>query len=87
MFFFGLVALAVIATKTIVVAKQDELLVVFRIEQLHAVYGPGISIVIPFLDRIVRVEVDSIPGWDRMSEAELKQRAAEVASRRSGPAA
>jgi len=87
MFFFGLVALAVIATKTIVVAKQDELLVVFRIEQLHAVYGPGISIVIPFIDRIVRVEVDSIPGWDRMSEAELKQRAAEVASRRSGPAA
>ena len=79
MFFFGLVALAVIATKTIVVAKQDELLVVFRLEQLQAVYGPGVSIIIPFLDRIVRVNVDSIPGWDRMSEVELKQRAAEVA--------
>jgi regulator of protease activity HflC (stomatin/prohibitin superfamily) len=79
MFFFGLVALAVIAAKTIVVAKQDELLVVFRLEQLQTVYGPGVSIVIPFLDRVVRVKVDSLPGWDRMSEAELKQRAAEVA--------
>ena len=86
MFISGLVALAVIAARTILVAKQDELLVVFRLEQLQAVYGPGVSIVIPFLDRIVRVKVDSIPGWDRMSEAELKQRAAEVALHRTGSA-
>jgi len=79
MFFFGLVALAVIATKTIVGAKQDELLVVFRLEQLQAVYGPGVSTIISFRDRIVRVNADSIPDWDRMSEVELKQRAAEVA--------
>jgi regulator of protease activity HflC (stomatin/prohibitin superfamily) len=86
MLIFGLVALAVIAARIIVVAKQDELLVVFRIAQLQAVYGPGVSIVIPFLDRIVRVKVDSIPGWERMSEAELKQRAAEVALTRSNSA-
>ena len=76
---FLLVPLLVVAAKTLRVAKEDELLVVFRLGKVFAVYGPGLSIVIPFFDQVVRIKVETIPDWQKLSEGDLQQRAAEMA--------
>jgi len=76
-FIFLLFALLILGAKSFVKAKEDELLVVFRLGELLNVYGPGLSIVIPYLDRAIRVKVDTIAGWENLSESELKQRAAQ----------
>jgi regulator of protease activity HflC (stomatin/prohibitin superfamily) len=74
---FLLFALLVLAAKSLVKTKEDELLVVFRLGKVLDVYGPGLSIVLPFLDRVIRVNVETIDGWENLSESELKQRAAQ----------
>jgi regulator of protease activity HflC (stomatin/prohibitin superfamily) len=81
-YIFLLIALLVIAAKSFAVAKEDERLVVIRLGKLLGVYGPGLSIVIPFLDRVVRVKVEMIAGWRELSESELRKRAAQIAMKR-----
>ena len=76
---FLLIALLIVAAKSVVVAKEDELLVVFRLEQVFRVYGPGLSVTIPFIDRVVRIKIDRIPDWQKLSEGELQERAAQIA--------
>jgi regulator of protease activity HflC (stomatin/prohibitin superfamily) len=78
-YIFLLLALFVIAARTLAVAKDDERLVVLRLGKLVGVYGPGLSIIILFLDRVVRVKVETIAGWRGLSESELRQRAAQLA--------
>ena len=81
-YIFLLIALLVIAAKSFAVAKEDERLVVIRLGKLLGVYGPGLSIVVPFLDRVVRVKVEMIAGWRELGESELQQRAAQIAMKR-----
>jgi regulator of protease activity HflC (stomatin/prohibitin superfamily) len=76
---FLFIFLLVIAAKSLRVAKPDELLVIFRLEKCFAVYGPGWSVVIPFIDRVVKIKVEEIPNWQKLSETELQLQAAEIA--------
>jgi len=76
---FLLLGALVIAVKSFVVTKEDERLVVLRFGKLLGVYGPGLSVIIPFLDRVVKVKVEMIAGWRELSESELRQQAAQVA--------
>ena len=78
-FVFALVALLVIVAKTIVVTKEDERLVILRLGRLVAVRGPGRNIIVPFLDRAIKVNVERISGWEKLSETELLMRAAHLA--------
>ena len=68
-----------VAAKSLAVAKEDERLVIVRRGKLLGVYGPGLSIVIPILDRVVRIKVETITGWRELGETELRQRAAQIA--------
>jgi regulator of protease activity HflC (stomatin/prohibitin superfamily) len=79
--FFIILSLAfvLIAKKSIAVAQEDERLVVLRLGQLIGVYGPGLNVVIPFIDRVIRVKVESIAGWRELSENGLQKKAAEIA--------
>lgn len=65
--------------KSFVVAKEDERLVILSLGKLVGVYGPGLSIVIPFLDRVIRIKVETIVGWRELSETELRERATQIA--------
>ena len=76
---FGFIVLLVIASKAIVVAKDDELLVILRLGQPAQVRGPGLNLVVPFLDRAIRVNLATIEGWDKLSESELQLKAAQIA--------
>ena len=75
------IALTIISVKTVILTKEGERIVVFRLGQLLRVYGPGRVIVIPFIDRVVRVRLDSIAGWDGFSEKELEEKVVQKAMR------
>jgi regulator of protease activity HflC (stomatin/prohibitin superfamily) len=78
-FCFIALAFVVMAMKSIATAQEDERLVVVRLGQLVGVCGPGINIVLPFIDRVIRIKVESIAGWRELSESELQKRAAQIA--------
>ena len=75
--FVGLVVL-IIATKTVVVTNATERAVVFRFEKFFAVRPAGVVLVVPFIDKVVKVRVEQIAGWERMSEDQLLERIAEI---------
>jgi regulator of protease activity HflC (stomatin/prohibitin superfamily) len=79
---FLLIVFLVLAAKSLAVAKEDERLVILRFGKLLGVHGPGLSIVLPFLDRVVRIKVETIAGWRELGEIELRQRAAQIAMQR-----
>jgi regulator of protease activity HflC (stomatin/prohibitin superfamily) len=77
---FITVALVIIAAKSMVIVKENERLVVFRLGQPLRVDGSGLALLIPYLDKAVKVNMDSIPKWRRLSEKELEERVLEMAS-------
>lgn len=77
-FVFPLLALLVIGAKSIIVAKDNERLVVLRLGRLVGVRGSGMNIIVPFLDRAIKVNVERISGWEKLSETELLMRAAHL---------
>ena len=77
-FAFVAIVLLVVAAKSIVFTKSDERAVVFRFDKFMAVYPAGMVIVIPFLDKVVKVRVEQIAGWERLSEDQLLERISEI---------
>lgn len=75
---FMAVALGVVAAKSIAITKEGERLVVFRLGGLLTVYPPGLALLIPFIDRGVKIRVDQIAGWQTLPESELEQRLAQA---------
>lgn len=55
---FLLLVLLIVAVKSFAVAKEDERPVIFRLGKLLGIHGPGLSLVLPFPDRVVRVKVE-----------------------------
>ena len=78
-FLFVSLALLMIAAKSCAVVKEDERLVVLRLGQLLGVRGPGLNIILPFIDRAIRVKVDRIAGWKGLSEGELQKKLVQIA--------
>jgi regulator of protease activity HflC (stomatin/prohibitin superfamily) len=78
---FLALAFAMIAIKSMAVAQPDERLAIFRLGQLLGVCGPGRNLVVPFIDRVIRVKVERIAGWRELSEGELRKKVEEVALR------
>jgi regulator of protease activity HflC (stomatin/prohibitin superfamily) len=76
---FLALAFAMIAMKSIAVAQADERLVVVRLGQLLGVCGPGLNLVVPFIDRVIRIKVERIAGWRELSEGELRKKAEQIA--------
>jgi len=74
---FMTISLLVVAAKSIAITREGERLVVFRLGELLQVHPPGLVLLIPFVDRGVRVRVDQVPGWQTLSEGELQQRLVE----------
>ena len=72
------IAVAIIATKSIVIARSDERAVVFRLGEFLNVRSPGVVMIVPFLDRVVKVRTEQIAGSERMTEEQLLQRIAEI---------
>ena len=67
--------------KSFVRSKENEYVAIFRHGKLSGVAPPGLNIIIPFLDKPVKISVDQIPNWQTMDEDELKERVGELAQR------
>ena len=71
---FIAVALLVIAVKSLVNIKEGEFAVVFRLGRLSHVQGPGLIVIVPFIDKVVRIRTDQIPNWGAMPPQELERK-------------
>ena len=81
LFFFVVVLLvfAVLAFKSFVTIKEGEYVVVYRLGKLIRLSGPGAIIIIPFIDRVVRIPLHQIAGWQTMPEDELEKNVIKIA--------
>jgi regulator of protease activity HflC (stomatin/prohibitin superfamily) len=80
---FMALAVSIIASKAIVITKEGERLVVFRLGELFRVCPPGRTILIPYIDKSVSVRVDEIAGWQTMPESELQLKVAQAVINKS----
>ena len=71
---FVLLILGVVAFKSFVTIKEGEYAVVYRLGKLDRWSGPGAIIIVPFIDRVVRVPLHLILGWQMMPQEELEKK-------------
>ncbi len=55
--FFLIILLIIILTKTIKIAREYERAVIFRLGRLYRAKGPGLFILLPFIDTMVKVDL------------------------------
>lgn len=81
LFFFAFVLafFAVLAFKSFVTIKEGEYVVVYRLGKLIRWSGPGMIIIIPFIDRVVRIPLHLIAGWQTMRQEELEKNVIKIA--------
>lgn len=76
MLLVGLISLA----NSVMVVREDERLVVLRLGRLLRVAGPGLVLLLPSIDRGIRVSLTrTIPGWQGMSPEQIEARVKAVA--------
>ncbi|UCG67271.1 MAG: hypothetical protein JSW12_09915 [Deltaproteobacteria bacterium] len=60
---------------SIKIVKDDERLVVFRLGRFFKILGPGVVLIIPIVDKGLRVNLsEKIPGWQALSKEELTEK-------------
>ena len=72
--FFNILAVVILAA-SIKVAKEFERIVVFRLGRFFKIVGPGLILLIPGVDKGVRVNLkEKIPEWQTLSQKALEER-------------
>jgi regulator of protease activity HflC (stomatin/prohibitin superfamily) len=71
-------ALLIIALKSFRIVKENERAAKFRLVKFHGVQPGPLVLLIPYLDRVVKVRVQQIEGSEQMSEEELRRRIAKI---------
>jgi regulator of protease activity HflC (stomatin/prohibitin superfamily) len=74
----GFVALIILCAffllLSIRIPLEDERIVIFRFRRLFRVVGPGLVLMIPIVDKGVRVKLsDRILGWQELSKEQLEE--------------
>jgi regulator of protease activity HflC (stomatin/prohibitin superfamily) len=83
-YFVEILIIAIIAFRSIKLLKENERLVVFRAGRFLKIAGPGMVLIVPFIDRGIKVNLDKdIPGWQALSPMELEERMKKLVSDRS----
>lgn len=73
--FIGSVVAALVVGASVRIAPERGRLVVTRFGKSLGVRGPGLSFILPLIDRVDRVDLDStIPEWRDLDESEISQR-------------
>ena len=76
MFLVGMIALA----NSVMIVREDERLVVLRLGRFMRVAGPGLVLLLPSVDRGIRVSLTrKIPGWQGMTPEQIEARVRAVA--------
>jgi regulator of protease activity HflC (stomatin/prohibitin superfamily) len=55
--------------------REDERLVIIRLGRFFKIAGPGIVVILPWVDRGIRVNLNrDLPGWQGLSKIELEEK-------------
>jgi regulator of protease activity HflC (stomatin/prohibitin superfamily) len=69
------ILLIVFLAAAIKVVKEFERIAVFRLGRFFKIAGPGLVLLLPFVDKGVKVNMkEKIPEWQTMSSEELENR-------------
>ena len=61
--------------KSLIIVKENERGVVFRLGKFMHVTGPGLHIITPFIDKHDKINLnESIPDWQNMNDEDLEQK-------------
>jgi regulator of protease activity HflC (stomatin/prohibitin superfamily) len=70
-----IILLIIILAKALKIVREDQRLAIFRLGRLFTIAGPGLVLLIPFVDKGVKVSLpENIPGWQRYSKSELDEK-------------
>jgi regulator of protease activity HflC (stomatin/prohibitin superfamily) len=76
MLLVGMIALA----NSVMIVREDERLVVLRLGRLLRVAGPGLVLLLPSIDRGIRVSLTrKVPGWQGMTPEQIEARVKDAA--------
>lgn len=78
-FVFLLLVFAILAFKSFIMIKDREYVVIYRLGKLDRMSGSGAIIIIPFIDRVVRIPLHLIAGWQTMRQEELEKNVIKIA--------
>jgi regulator of protease activity HflC (stomatin/prohibitin superfamily) len=74
-FIILLILAVVVLAASIKVVNEFERIAVFRLGRFVNIQGPGVVLLIPGVDRGVKVNLkEKIPGWQTLSQKELEER-------------
>ena len=66
---------SIILSKAIKIVREDQRLAIFRLGRLFAISGPGLVLLIPVVDKGLKVKLqENIPGWQGYSKSELDEK-------------
>ena len=78
-YILAIVLLILFLSAAIKVLREDERGLLFRLGRIIGVVGPGLVIIIPIIDKLVRVNLSKrIPEWRELSKEELQKRIEQV---------
>ena len=70
-----IILLIIILGKGIKITREDQRLVIFRLGRLFTISGPGLVLLIPVVDKGVKVNLQKIiPGWQGYSKSKLDEK-------------
>lgn len=68
-----LITAMILLLLSIRIPTEDERIVVFRLGRFFRIVGPGLILIIPLIDKAIRVKLsDNIPGWKELSTEQLE---------------
>ena len=74
-FFWIMILLAITIIMSLKILREDERLVIIRLGRFFKIAGPGLVIILSFMDRGIRINLSrDFPGWRGWSKLELDER-------------
>ena len=65
----------IILFMSVKVVREDFRFVVFRLGKFFKIVGPGIVLILPFVDKVTKVNLsETIPGWQTLSTEALNEK-------------
>jgi regulator of protease activity HflC (stomatin/prohibitin superfamily) len=74
-FYLSIIILLIIIFTSVKILREDERFVIFRLGRFFKVVGPGLVLILPLIDRGMRVNLNrDFPGWQGLSKTELDEK-------------
>ena len=75
-----LVFIIIVFSKSITIIAENRRGAVFRFGRFFQVLGPGLRIMLPYIDSVKSVNLnEKIPGWQGLSESEIQEKVKNIA--------